>query len=78
MASTFLARLKIGNVLVDARGVRHLYGRSVRASYVAVILLVGLLAATVVVLASPSVQSFLQLVGYRMIVFLRSLFGPGF
>ena len=78
MASTFLARLKVGNLLVDARGVRHLYGRGMRVSYLAPLLLVGLFAAVVIVLASPSVQSFLQLVGYRMIVFLRSLFGVRF
>lgn len=75
MASTFLARLKVGNLLVDARGVRHLYGRGLRVSYLAPLILVGLFAATIIVLSSPSVQSFLQLVGYRLLVFLRGLFG---
>ncbi|NCQ30069.1 MAG: hypothetical protein GW802_22040, partial [Armatimonadetes bacterium] len=77
MASTFLARLKVGKLLVDAKGVRHLYGRSVSVSQIALLLVVGLLAASVVVLVSPSLQQFLDVARFRLIVFLRSLLGLG-
>ncbi|NCP30269.1 MAG: hypothetical protein GW867_09625, partial [Armatimonadetes bacterium] len=43
----------------------------------ALLLVVGLLAASVVVLVSPSLQQFLDVARFRLIVFLRSLLGLG-
>jgi uncharacterized membrane-anchored protein len=64
MASTFLTRLRLGPVLVDAKGVSKLYeGRVQRFDWV---LLVGsaLVAIIAVVAISDSVQTLLD--GFRL------------
>ena len=43
MASTFLVRLKIGSILVDAKGVSKLYRQRLRPKYVAQIFLAALI-----------------------------------
>ena len=43
MASTFLVRLKIGSILVDAKGVSKLYNQKLKPSY-----MIGLFAAAMV------------------------------
>jgi uncharacterized membrane-anchored protein len=64
MASTFLTRLRLGPVLVDAKGVSRLYERRIRRSDM--LLLVGAALAAVVVMAivSESLQVFLD--GFRL------------
>ncbi|MBI5230985.1 MAG: hypothetical protein HY876_02345 [Coriobacteriales bacterium] len=65
MASTFLVRLKVGPKLVDAKGVNKLYRQAVGPAHL--LLLVGgaLAAFTAIILISPSVRDFIELVLLR-------------
>ena len=60
MASTLLARLKVGSRLVDAKGVRLLY-RSGGASYLAHLAVAALTVAVAVLLAAPITRGLLRL-----------------
>jgi uncharacterized membrane-anchored protein len=71
MASTFLTRLKVGEILVDAKGVSRLVSRRVGLWPLAAFALTGLGALVVAVLASPQLRSFFELLGVR----LRDLLG---
>lgn len=62
MASTFLVRLKVGNKLVDAKGVNKLYKGSVQMSYLAVMLLAALTTVVIIILVSPSIKHLIKLV----------------
>jgi uncharacterized membrane-anchored protein len=61
MASTFLVRLKVGEKLVDAKGVNQLYRSKVKLTYFVAIFLAILSAFTVVILASPLARNFVRL-----------------
>jgi len=61
MASTFLVRMKVGSILVDARGVSQLYRNRLKPHHVAQILLAGLLPVAVIILVSPSMRETLRL-----------------
>lgn len=71
MASTFLVRLKMGNMLVDARGVSQLYRSPVRPRHIAQIVLAALLPVVVVVALSPAMRELL----YLLYIQLRVLLG---
>src|SRR5207249_361501 len=60
MASTFLVRLKVGPILVDAKGVNRLYRSRVRRSDLVVLVLAALAAMLVVVAISDPLQVFLR------------------
>jgi uncharacterized membrane-anchored protein len=61
MASTFLVRLKVGSILVDAKGVSKLYRQRLGMKYLAQIFLAALLPLLVIVIVSPTIKSFLKL-----------------
>lgn len=61
MASTFLVRLKVGSILVDAKGVSKLYKQNLRFRHVAEIFLAALIPLVVVTAASPATRHFFQL-----------------
>jgi uncharacterized membrane-anchored protein len=63
MASTFVARLKVGEVLVDAKGVSRLVSRRVGIWPLILVLAAGLLAVVAAIAASPSLRSALQVIG---------------
>jgi uncharacterized membrane-anchored protein len=71
MASTFLVRMKVGSILVDARGVNQLYRNRVKPRHVAQILLAALLPVAVIMLVSPSMRETLRLIFIQV----RLLFG---
>lgn len=71
MASTFLVRMKVGSILVDARGVSQLYCNRVKPRHVVQILLAALLPAGVIMLVSPSMRETLRL----LLIQVRLLFG---
>jgi uncharacterized membrane-anchored protein len=71
MSSTFLTRLKVGEILVDAKGVSRLVSRRVGLWPLVAFALTGLGALVVAVLVSPQLRSFFELVGLR----LRDLLG---
>ncbi|NUR75897.1 MAG: hypothetical protein HOQ28_06390 [Thermoleophilia bacterium] len=60
MSSTFVTRLKVGEILVDAKGVSRLVAHRVGLWPLAVLAVVGLLAIVVAVLASPALRSIIE------------------
>ena len=71
MSSTFLTRLRVGEILVDAKGVSRLVSRRLGLWPLLLVALAGLAAIVVAIIVSPTVQRVLQLLGER----LRELLG---
>ncbi|MFZ5652278.1 MAG: putative cytokinetic ring protein SteA [Bacillota bacterium] len=61
MASTMLVRLKVGSILVDAKGVGKLYKNKVKAGHLAQIVLAAMLPAVLVAFLSPPMRDLLRL-----------------
>lgn len=61
MASTLLVRMKVGPILVDAKGVSKLYKNRVKFKYVAEIVAAALIPFTIVSVASPYTYQFFRL-----------------
>lgn len=66
MASTFLIRLKVGDRLVDAKGVNKLYRSQVKVSHLVVLVLATLIALSAVVTASSTIRNLLTLSWMRL------------
>jgi uncharacterized membrane-anchored protein len=60
MSSTFVTRLKVGEILVDAKGVSRLVTHRVGLWPLIVLAFAGLLAIVVAVLASPALRSIIE------------------
>jgi uncharacterized membrane-anchored protein len=60
MASTFLTRLKVGPILVDAKGVNRLYRSRVRRRDLAFLILAALVTMLIIVSLSPALRLFVQ------------------
>jgi uncharacterized membrane-anchored protein len=60
MASTFVTRLKVGESLVDAKGVSRLVSRRVGVWPIAVFAAAGIAAIVVAVLASPALRNVIE------------------
>jgi len=60
MSSTFVTRLKVGEILVDAKGVSRLVAPRVGLWPLVVLAFVGLLAIVVAILASPALRSVIE------------------
>lgn len=71
MASTFLTRLKVGSILVDAKGLSRLYRPDLSRGLLLTLLLSALLPILVVVFNSPPLQRWLGLLGMGIEVWLR-------
>ena len=56
MASTFLVRLRVGPILVDAKGVSRLYRGRVRTSDLVLFILAALVTMAIVISLSPAVK----------------------
>ena len=61
MSSTFLVRLKVGNRLVDAKGVSKLYHAQPSIRYVGLLALAAFMVLFTVIAFSPSVQERIQM-----------------
>lgn len=70
MASTFLTRLKVGNKLVDAKGVNKLYRESVKARHVAALVFSALIPIIIVGMMSPPLQQLFRLMSIRIKLFI--------
>ncbi|MEW6573070.1 MAG: putative cytokinetic ring protein SteA [Bacillota bacterium] len=70
MGSTFLVRLKVGSILIDAKGVSRLYQGRVRVRYLAQVVAAALLPITAVAAISPSIRQLLKLlfIQFRMVI----------
>ena len=66
MSSTFVTRLKVGENLIDAKGVSRLVSRRVGLWPIAVLILVALAAIVTAVVASPSLRSLIELLELRL------------
>jgi uncharacterized membrane-anchored protein len=71
MSSTFLTRLRVGEILIDAKGVSRLVSRRVGLWPFVAFALAGLGALVVAVVVSPQLRSWFELLGLR----LRDLLG---
>jgi uncharacterized membrane-anchored protein len=66
MSSTFVTRLKVGDVLVDARGVSRLVSRGVGVWPLVAFSLAGLGAVAVAIAVDPGVRRLIALLGRRL------------
>ncbi len=75
MASTFLVRLKVGPILVDAKGVNRLYQSRVRRGDVLVLIAAALLAMFVIVAVAQPLHVFLRALSLSLRDTWQTLFG---
>jgi len=61
MASTFLVRLRVGEILVDAKGVSRLYRGRIRGRDAILLLVAALVAIAVIVAVSPPLRLYVKL-----------------
>jgi uncharacterized membrane-anchored protein len=73
MSSTFITRLKVGEILIDAKGVSRLASRQVGIWPLVLLALAGLGAIAVAILVSPALRHVIEYLGLR----LRDLLGIG-
>jgi uncharacterized membrane-anchored protein len=73
MSSTFVTRLKVGEILIDAKGVSRLVSRQVGLWPLVAFAAAGLGAVVVAILASPGLRHFIGLLSQR----IRDLLGLG-
>ena len=73
MSSTFVTRLKVGEILIDAKGVSRLVSRQVGLWPLVAFAVAGLGAVVVAILASPGLRHFIGLLSQR----IRELLGLG-
>lgn len=71
MGSTFLVRLKVGSILVDARGVSQLYRQSLQTKYLAQLLIAALIPISIILWVSPATRPFFRL----LVLQCKLLFG---
>ncbi len=71
MASTFLVRLKVGSILVDAKGVSQLYRQNLKAKYLVQLLVASLIPILVILWAAPSTKPFFRLIILQLKLFFN-------
>ncbi len=70
MASTFLTRLRLGEILVDAKGVSRLYSPRAGAAPMVGVVLAGLVCLVAIVLATPALRDVADLLWLKLEVVL--------
>jgi uncharacterized membrane-anchored protein len=73
MSSTFLVRLKVGSILVDAKGISRLYPTARQGRLFLYLTVVAGVTALVLLMQAPAIRSTLDLWMLRLISFFRSL-----
>ena len=73
MSSTFITRLKVGEILIDAKGVSRLASRQVGIWPLVLLAMAGLAAIAVAILVSPALRHLIEYLALR----LRDLLGIG-
>lgn len=66
MGSTFLVRLKIGSILVDAKGVSKLYNQKLKPSYMISLFAAALVPIIVISTISPPIKHAIKLLELRL------------
>jgi uncharacterized membrane-anchored protein len=72
MSSTFLTRLRVGEILVDTKGVSRLYRPAPSSYQLLMLLLVALVTVVIVVLSSPQLERLVDLLWLKLQVLLGS------
>ena len=75
MASTFLVRLKVGPILMDAKGVNRLYQSRVRTRDLLFLVGAALLAMLVIAIVAPAIHVFIEALWLYLSDTWRSIFG---
>jgi uncharacterized membrane-anchored protein len=75
MASTFLVRLKVGPILVDAKGVSRLYQSRVRTSDVLLLVVAALFAMIVMVAVAQPLHVFVKATWFSLTETWNAIFG---
>jgi uncharacterized membrane-anchored protein len=70
MSSTFLTRLRVGEILVDTKGVSRLYRPAPTRYLLLFFLLAALITVVIVVLSSPQLERLLDLIWLKLQVLL--------
>jgi uncharacterized membrane-anchored protein len=70
MSSTFLTRLRIGETLVDAKGVSRLYNPGISLSHMTIFMAAAIALMAIVVLSSPVLDDLLKLVWLKIQILL--------
>ena len=70
MSSTFLTRLRVGEILVDAKGVSRLYRPSAGRGPILVVTLAALITLIIVVAASPTLGALADLLWLKLQILL--------
>jgi uncharacterized membrane-anchored protein len=70
MSSTFLTRLRIGEKLVDAKGVSRLYNPGSSVGPLALFLAAFAILLTIVVITSPALNDLVQLIWLKVRIWL--------
>ena len=70
MSSTFLTRLKIGERLVDAKGVSRLYNPGVTSRQLGLFLVAALVLLIIVVLTTPALNDLMDLIWLKLKIIL--------
>ncbi|MBW3623502.1 MAG: hypothetical protein KY468_08840 [Armatimonadetes bacterium] len=74
MSSTFLVRLKVGSILVDAKGVSRLYRPRVRGKEIVSLMLAGAVPLLAIFILSPSLNNWTKILFLRLKLFFWNLF----
>jgi uncharacterized membrane-anchored protein len=75
MASTFLVRLKVGPILVDAKGVSRLYQSRVRSSDMILLVVAALFAMMVMVAVAQPLHVFVKAMWFSLTESWNAIFG---
>ncbi|KXG78148.1 hypothetical protein AN618_05400 [Fervidicola ferrireducens] len=71
MASTFLVRLKVGHILIDAKGVNKLYRSRIKSNYLAALLAAAFFPLLIISASSPVAKHLIRL----LIIKVRMMIG---
>jgi uncharacterized membrane-anchored protein len=70
MSSTFLTRLRVGDLLVDAKGVSRLYNPGVTGPQLALFFVAALVLLTIVVVNTPALSDLVDLIWLKLKIIL--------
>lgn len=66
MASTFLVRLKVGHILIDAKGVNKLYRSRIKSNYLAALLAAAFFPLLIISASSPVAKHLIRLLVIKL------------
>ena len=70
MSSTFLTRLRIGELLVDAKGVSRLYNPGISPPQMALFFAAALILLVIVILNTPALSDLVELIWLKIKILL--------